>query len=161
MFRRDITIQVISCNPWSTQLHPYPSLIRKMKTYLELKGKLGPNPRLQLQTQSQLCTSTPSKNNYSLTRKTPGPKRAEKKEEENQCTCRKKVQDEGNCPALTYHPNSDCTHESNPYPYSSHLYCIPPNAHDEFRGHVHSSDCIQFGTGKILRNSLPHRKVPS
>ena len=40
-FRRDQTTQVISCNPWSTILHPYPSLIRKMKTYVELEGKLG------------------------------------------------------------------------------------------------------------------------
>ena len=44
MFRRDRTTQVISCNPWSTRLCPYPSLIRKMKMYLELEGKLGPNP---------------------------------------------------------------------------------------------------------------------
>ena len=31
-FKRDQTTQVISCNPWSTRLHPYPSLIRKMNT---------------------------------------------------------------------------------------------------------------------------------
>ena len=42
--RRDWITQVISCNPWSTRLHPYPSLIRKMKTYLELEGKLGTQP---------------------------------------------------------------------------------------------------------------------
>ena len=53
-FRRDQTTQVISCNPWNTRLHPYPSLIRKMKMYLELEGKLGPQP------QSQPHTSTPS-----------------------------------------------------------------------------------------------------
>ena len=44
MFRRGNTTQVILCNLWSTRLHPYPSLIRKMKTYLELEGKLGPKP---------------------------------------------------------------------------------------------------------------------
>ena len=27
MFRRDRTTQIISCNPWSTKLCPYPSLI--------------------------------------------------------------------------------------------------------------------------------------
>ena len=32
-FRRDRTSQVIKCNPWSTRLCPYPSLIQKMKTY--------------------------------------------------------------------------------------------------------------------------------
>ena len=44
MFWRDRTSQIIKCNPWSTRLHPYPSLIQKMKTYLELEGKLGPKP---------------------------------------------------------------------------------------------------------------------
>ena len=38
-FRRDQITQVISCNPWSTRCCPYPSLIRKMKTYLELEDK--------------------------------------------------------------------------------------------------------------------------
>ena len=45
-FRRDRTSQVIKCNPWSTRLCP----IQKMKTYLELEGKLGPKPRPQPQT---------------------------------------------------------------------------------------------------------------
>ena len=52
-FRRDRTSQTIKCNPWSIWLHPYPSLIWKMKTYLELEGKLGLKPRPQPQTQSQ------------------------------------------------------------------------------------------------------------
>ena len=41
-FRRDRTCQIIKCNPWSTRLHPNPTLIKKMRTYLELVGKLGP-----------------------------------------------------------------------------------------------------------------------
>ena len=41
MFKSDRTCQIIKCNPWSTRLHPHPILIRKMKTYLELEGKLG------------------------------------------------------------------------------------------------------------------------
>ena len=41
MFRRDRICQVIKCNPWSTRLHPHPTLIKKMRTYLELEGKLG------------------------------------------------------------------------------------------------------------------------
>ena len=49
-FQRDRTSQVIKCNPWSTRLHLYPSLIQKMKTYLELEGKLGPKPRPHPQT---------------------------------------------------------------------------------------------------------------
>ena len=39
--------QIIKCNPWSTRLHPHPSLIKKMRTYLELEGKLGPKPKPQ------------------------------------------------------------------------------------------------------------------
>ena len=41
-FRRDKTCQIIICNPWSTRLHCHPMIIKKMKTYLELEGKLGP-----------------------------------------------------------------------------------------------------------------------
>ena len=51
MFRRDRTSQVIKCNPWSTRLHPYPSLVWKMRTYLELEGRLGPKSKTQPQTQ--------------------------------------------------------------------------------------------------------------
>ena len=43
IFRRDRTCQIIKYNPWSTRLHPHPSLIKKMRTYLELERKLGPN----------------------------------------------------------------------------------------------------------------------
>ena len=47
MFRRDRTCQVIKCNPCSTRLCPRPTIIKKMKTYLELEGKLGPKPQPQ------------------------------------------------------------------------------------------------------------------
>ena len=82
-FRRDRTSQVIKCNPWSTRLHPCSSLIQKMKTYLELEGKLGPKPRPQHQTQSEPSTGTPSQSNNSLTRKTPGPKMNDMKRRTN------------------------------------------------------------------------------
>ena len=70
--RRDCTAQVISCNPWSTRLHTYPSLIRKMKTYLELEGKLGALP----QPQPHTSISSPDKN--LLPQKTLVLKKAEK-----------------------------------------------------------------------------------
>ena len=73
-FRRDRTTQVILCNPWSTRLCSYPSLIRKMKTYLELEGKLGPIPKPNHNHTPALLPKT----NNSLTRKSPGPKMAEK-----------------------------------------------------------------------------------
>ena len=72
-FRRDQTTQVISCNPWSTRLYPYPSLIRKMKTYLELEGKLGAQPQLQQH------TSTSSSDENPFPQKSIVPKKAEKK----------------------------------------------------------------------------------
>ena len=46
-FRRDRTCQVIKCNPWSTILCPHPPVIKKMKTYLEVEGKLGPKCKPQ------------------------------------------------------------------------------------------------------------------
>ena len=41
-FRRDMICQIIKCNPWSTRLWPHPTLIKKVKIYLELEGKLSP-----------------------------------------------------------------------------------------------------------------------
>ena len=41
-FRRDRMCQKIKCNPWSTRLHSHPTIIKKMKTYLVLEGRLGP-----------------------------------------------------------------------------------------------------------------------
>ena len=42
MFRRDRMCQTIKCNPWSTRLQPHPTLIKKMKTSLELEVRLRP-----------------------------------------------------------------------------------------------------------------------
>ena len=47
MFRRDGTCQLIKCNAWSTRLWLHPTIIKKMKTYLELKGKLAPKSQSQ------------------------------------------------------------------------------------------------------------------
>ena len=38
-FRRDRTTQVISCNPWSTRLHPCPSLIKKNESIVRTRGQ--------------------------------------------------------------------------------------------------------------------------
>ena len=48
MFRRDRTYQITKCNPCSIRLHPHPTLIKKMRTYLKLEGKLGPKFHPQL-----------------------------------------------------------------------------------------------------------------
>ena len=44
IFRRDQTTQLIKCTPWSTRLSPHPTTIKKMKTFLEVEGKMGPIP---------------------------------------------------------------------------------------------------------------------
>ena len=44
-FRRDRTTQLIKCTPWSTRLCPHPTIIKKMKTFLEVGGKMGPIPQ--------------------------------------------------------------------------------------------------------------------
>ena len=41
IFQRDRTRQVIKCTPWSTGLHPHPTIIKKMRTFLEVEGKMG------------------------------------------------------------------------------------------------------------------------
>ena len=45
IFRRDRTMQLIKCTPWSRRLHPHPTIIKKMKTFLEVERKMGPIPQ--------------------------------------------------------------------------------------------------------------------
>ena len=40
--RRDRTTQVISYNPWSTRLHPYPSLLQKNEDIPGVEGQAWP-----------------------------------------------------------------------------------------------------------------------
>ena len=67
-FRQDRISQVIKHNPWSTRLHLFPSLVRKMKTYLELEGKLDskaqapiPNPAITKPSTADPATTSPTK----------------------------------------------------------------------------------------------------
>ena len=41
IFRRDRTTQLIKCTPCSTKLHPHPTIVKKMKTFLEVENKIG------------------------------------------------------------------------------------------------------------------------
>ena len=47
IFRRDRMCQIIKYNPWNSRLCPHPTLIKKMKTYLEQEGKVGPKSKIQ------------------------------------------------------------------------------------------------------------------
>ena len=45
IFGRDRTMQLIKCTPWSTRLCPHPTVIKKMKAFLEVEGKMDPIPQ--------------------------------------------------------------------------------------------------------------------
>ena len=42
IFRRDRTTQLIRCIPWTTKLCPHATIVKKMKTFLEVENKMGP-----------------------------------------------------------------------------------------------------------------------
>ena len=42
IFRRDRTTQLIRYIPWTTKLHLHPTIVKKMKTFLEVENKMGP-----------------------------------------------------------------------------------------------------------------------
>ena len=41
-FRRDRMTQLIKCTPWSMRLCLHPTIIKKMRTFLEVENKMGP-----------------------------------------------------------------------------------------------------------------------
>ena len=44
IFRRDRTTQVIKCTPWITRLYSHPTIIKMLKTFLKVEGRMGPAP---------------------------------------------------------------------------------------------------------------------
>ena len=77
IFRRDWTTQLIKCTPWSTRLHPHPTIIKKMKTFLEVESKMGPIPVPISQFRPPLPDTNPNirKNNATEKRKRATPKK--------------------------------------------------------------------------------------
>ena len=77
IFRRDQTTQAIKCTPWSTRLCPHPTIIKKMKTFLEVEGKMGPTPAPASQFRPPLPNTNPNirKDNAAEKRKRAAPKR--------------------------------------------------------------------------------------
>ena len=77
IFRRDWTMQVFKCTPWSTRLCPHPTIIKKMKTFLEVEGKMGPTPAPASQFRPPLPNTNPNirKDNTTDKRKRAVPKR--------------------------------------------------------------------------------------
>ena len=77
IFRRDWTTQLMKYTPWSTGLCPHPTIIRKMKTFLEMEGKMGPIPVPVSQFRPPLSDTNPNirKNNAAEKRKRATPKK--------------------------------------------------------------------------------------
>ena len=75
IFRRDLTTQLIKCTPWSTKLHPLPTIIKKMKTFLEVEGKMGPAPISQFRPPLPDTNPNIRKDNAMEKRKRAAPKR--------------------------------------------------------------------------------------
>ena len=77
IFRRDQMTQLIKCTPWSTKLHPHPTIIKKMKTFLEVEGKMGQIPVPNCQFRPPLRDTNPNirKNNAAEKEKRATPKK--------------------------------------------------------------------------------------
>ena len=43
LYKRDWTMQVTKCVPWTNNICPHPNIIKKMKTFLEVEKKMGPS----------------------------------------------------------------------------------------------------------------------
>ena len=77
IFRRDRTTKLIKGTPWSTRLHPHPTIIKKMETFLEVEGKMDPIPVPISQYRLPLPDTNPNirKNNATEKRKRATPKK--------------------------------------------------------------------------------------
>ena len=77
IFRRDRTTQLIKCTPWSTRLHLHPTIIKKMRTFLEVENKMGPIPTPGSQFRPPLPDTNPNirKDNVTEKRKRATPKK--------------------------------------------------------------------------------------
>ena len=61
IFKRDRTTQLTKCIPWTTKIYPHPTIIKKMKTFLEVENKMGPTiPAPVSQFRPQLPETNPN-----------------------------------------------------------------------------------------------------
>ena len=75
IFRRDRTTQLIKCMPWNTRLCPHPTIIKKMKTFLEVEVKMGLAPTSQFRPPLPDTNPNIRKDNTVEKRKRAAPKR--------------------------------------------------------------------------------------
>ena len=69
IFRRDRSTQLIKCTPWSTRLCPHPTIIKKIKTFLEVENKIGPIPTPSSQFRPPLLDTNPNIRKDTVTEK--------------------------------------------------------------------------------------------
>ena len=69
IFRRDRTTQLIMCTPWSIRLHLHPTIIKKMKTFLEVENTIGPIPTPHSQFRPPLLDTNPNIRKDTVTEK--------------------------------------------------------------------------------------------
>ena len=61
IFRRDRTTQLIRCIHWTMKVHQHPTIVKKMKTFLEVENKMGSIiPALVSQFRPQLPETNPN-----------------------------------------------------------------------------------------------------
>ena len=80
LYKRDWTTQVTKCLPWTNNIRPHPTIVKKMKTFLEVENKMGTiiQPTMQgNQNRPSFPITNPNVNRTSNTerRKTISPKR--------------------------------------------------------------------------------------
>ena len=75
IFRGDRTTQVIKCTPWNTRLCPHPTMTKKMKTFLEVEGKMVLIPASQFRPLLPDTNPNIRKDNAAEKRKRAAPKR--------------------------------------------------------------------------------------
>ena len=94
ILRRDRTTQMIRCIPWTTKLCLHPTIVKKMKTFLEVENKMGSIiPALVSQFRSPLPDTNPNIRKSGTTEKR---KRATPKKKFRPATPRATM----TCPAL-------------------------------------------------------------
>ena len=130
IFRRDRTTQLIRCIPWSTKLCPHPTIVKKMKTFLEVENKIRP---IILALVSQFRPPLPETN--------PNFRKSDTIEKRKRATPKKKFRPATPRVAVTWHP----------------LLQAPPKPSSSASSAPVREDTPWPGTGKILGNLFEDR----
>ena len=80
LYKRDQTTQVTKCLPWTNNIRPHPTIIKKMKTFLEVENKMGTTiqtsmPNSQIRPPLPITNPNVCRSNNVERRKTVMPKR--------------------------------------------------------------------------------------